>query len=921
MLSAHPPLSHKQPQKRSHPSMELPALEPVLQELENDPKTSPLVKFVLHSLILFMKQAARAQNDVETKLKTFFEQQKISNQEFESILSRQASGKDQRHHTSGESSDPLSPRPMEIRAGPDQKTWEAFAKKQIVRLVAAELPKIHENFLEKRDISSQVPRPKSKKLKKFKKAVETPSNPTETVELSKSRQQVSAKQQETAQPQTWGVLPTLSSNDANERMTAELNVLRSEVRKLREDVQETAGQKDLSDAIQIEVEQLRQRIKAVEIEGDRELIWGKFFTEIAGRLDEDDKKIRKLERDIAWVSNDKIRKLLDLASDESLTFLLKQSGESLSQEGKKYPDALITEIPKKNSTKQFVPSKDHETALALMRETIQDLNTQFENLKLEKKEKSAAFEHLLQNKLLEQKVESTAAIEKMKREVDRFQEKTRETVAEIINEIKELGQSQIKLQTDVEELVHKQAQVFGSNENIVRELIERSEELNSRLAETEDQVFVLSKKNFLPDGHQETQANQLAADKPENNDKEDSDASTLVTVDALNSYFSVFDISLRQKAELFEVQAAMDSLWRRVGHHLATVENKLHEKLEGFDADLQKLQQHLSRKTTSKNNPRTAKWASRLGESQSLDEQSRQTGTIEDRPLSQSKADAENSGEIAHKNWYPGSRFVFTSAFRNDSQRSGESEQNQDNGQQNYGSSRQEDEPLTSQLITIKNELNLRTEQLENASNELREFVGGLGEGVDRWAQEIENVVAEVDRLKITLADKAEREELSQMADAIGEDLKEKIPRKEFELALESIGKIAVWVDNMKVLNQVGIWKWDSKDLTYSGEIAPSQNSVNLIQKFCKWETGQTQAQILTKGIYLVEIFIRYFSSNKPPLILCLDKQPFDKVSVAKETMNEVTCRRYLQLESAKNLSLQLMQNCVTTGIITITAL
>ena len=262
-----------------------------------------------------------------------------------------------------------------------------------------------------------------------------------------------------------------------------------------------------------------------------------------------------------------------------------------------------------------------------------------------------------------------------------------------------------------------------------------------------------------------------------------------------------------------------------------------------------------------------------------------------------------------------------TSAFRKGSQRSGESEQNNSVGQHQYLSARQEDEPLTSQLITIKNELNLRTEQLESASNELREFVNGLGEGVERWTQEIELMVGEVDKIKTVIAEKAERDELSQMADAVGEDLKEKVSREELHHAIEKLETVAAWVDGMKTLNRVGIWKWDSKDLTYSGEIAPSQNPVNLLQNFCTWETGQTQAQILTKGIYLVEIYIKYYSSNKPPLVLCLDKQPFEKVAVAKETMNEVTCRRYLQLESAKNLSLHLMQNCVTVGIITMTAL
>ena len=548
----------------------------------------------------------------------------------------------------------------------------------------------------------------------------------------------------------------------------------------------------------------------------------------------------------------------------------------------------------------------------------------FEKLKLERTDKLSNLEKQLQTQIKTNAKDQTTKLETLRKDLSDLMEKTEESTNQIVHELTNLAQNQLKLQGDVQELVKKEDQVFGSNRNIVNHLIQRTDTFESRLAELETNVFVLSKDKFIPqakDGPREPKEGDTSQDQ------QDSSASTMVTFADLNTYLSNFDISLRQKTDIGEVQLALDSMWKKINHHVAKLEMRINNKLDMPLKEIQMMQENFSLPNLLHRlvSQYGQDWHNQLGNSSNLGDDSKRSGDIRQQSNGHSKD--YNQQELptgdARKFRYPGSKHLPNTAFRKASQMSSGSKQ-EGTDEHNHTDSQQqqqEEEPITSQLITIKNELNVRTEQMEHENNELREYVRGVGEGLERCDKEFEVFQAEFDRMREDLQAKVSHQELVEMVDAIGEDMKQKLSKEEFQEVTRTLGPINSCLQELRAINKVGTWTWESKDVSFSGEIIPSKNPVNLLQGICKWEAGQTQAQFFMKGTYIVEVFLKYFSESRPPMILCIDNQPSHSLSIQEESSNEVTWRKYLQFESGRNISFIFAQKCVTMGVVNIRAI
>src|SRR3990167_4778118 len=221
----------------------------------------------------------------------------------------------------------------------------------------------------------------------------------------------------------------------------------------------------------------------------------------------------------------------------------------------------------------------------------------FEKLKLERTDKLSNLEKQLQTQIKTNAKDQTTKLETLRKDLSDLMEKTEESTNQIVHELTNLAQNQLKLQGDVQELVKKEDQVFGSNRNIVNHLIQRTDTFESRLAELETNVFVLSKDKFIPqakDGPREPKEGDTSQDQ------QDSSASTMVTFADLNTYLSNFDISLRQKTDIGEVQLALDSMWKKINHHVAKLEMRINNKLDMPLKEIQMMQENFRRLISEK---------------------------------------------------------------------------------------------------------------------------------------------------------------------------------------------------------------------------------------------------------------------------------------------------------------------------------
>src|SRR3990167_1035722 len=216
----------------------------------------------------------------------------------------------------------------------------------------------------------------------------------------------------------------------------------------------------------------------------------------------------------------------------------------------------------------------------------------FEKLKLERTDKLSNLEKQLQTQIKTNAKDQTTKLETLRKDLSDLMEKTEESTNQIVHELTNLAQNQLKLQGDVQELVKKEDQVFGSNRNIVNHLIQRTDTFESRLAELETNVFVLSKDKFIPQAKDGPIRETKEGDTSQ--DQQDSSASTMVTFADLNTYFSNFDISLRQKTDIGEVQLALDSMWKKINHHVAKLEMRINNKLDMPLKEIQMMQENFS---------------------------------------------------------------------------------------------------------------------------------------------------------------------------------------------------------------------------------------------------------------------------------------------------------------------------------------
>lgn len=349
MLSHHPRLPKKQSQSRSSFLSELPAIEPILEELEKDKNTSDLVKLVLRALVRFMQDAADSQTLMGNELQKFAKIQK------KKVLKRKPSPKgsasESYYHSSvGSNPHPLSPRLDQPNAREDdlsrpQSTgqWKSFIKKQIVSILSSQFPNLTAQPPQKTPNLQQRPvtkhradhqKPQTPNLISAPSPSEgLPSNPSSPVFGTVNNRA------ETMEGMSWSALPFIPGGggglgvsvtrerrgetrdyregggkrrDERDGWESRVREVEAGVQRLREELgREVQGVKEGVEARDRLIEEVRQRVQAVEIEGDREKVWGKFFLEVVDRLETAEQKLKRLQIEMPELNlDDKTKKLL-----------------------------------------------------------------------------------------------------------------------------------------------------------------------------------------------------------------------------------------------------------------------------------------------------------------------------------------------------------------------------------------------------------------------------------------------------------------------------------------------------------------------------------------------------------------------------------------------------------------------------------
>ena len=347
MLSHHPRLPKKQSQSRSSFLSELPAIEPILEELEKDKNTSDLVKLVLRALVRFMQDAADSQTQMGNELQKFakIQKKKVPNRK----PSPKGSASESYHHSfAGSNPHPLSPRLDQPNAREDdlsrpQSTgqWKTFIKKQIVSILSSQFLNLTTQPPQK------IPNPQQRLVTKHRSDHQKPQTPNLISAPSPSNGLPSNPSSpvfgttknpaETMEGMSWSALPFIpgggglgvtvtrerrgETRDYREsggkrkeesKLEERVEEVEAGVQRLREELgREAQGVKEGTEARDRLIEEVRQRVQAVEIEGDREKVWGKFFLEVVNRLEAAEEKLKRLQVEMPELNlDDKTKKLL-----------------------------------------------------------------------------------------------------------------------------------------------------------------------------------------------------------------------------------------------------------------------------------------------------------------------------------------------------------------------------------------------------------------------------------------------------------------------------------------------------------------------------------------------------------------------------------------------------------------------------------
>jgi hypothetical protein len=149
-------------------------------------------------------------------------------------------------------------------------------------------------------------------------------------------------------------------------------------------------------------------------------------------------------------------------------------------------------------------------------------------------------------------------------------------------------------------------------------------------------------------------------------------------------------------------------------------------------------------------------------------------------------------------------------------------------------------------------------------------------------------------------------------------EMKQKLSLNEFDEKMAEMEKLLFDVISV---NRCAVWKWDSADIAYKGEVVPSINSGNTLGDACIWDEKSPRFKIQTSGIFHLLIYIKYLTSDRPGFTICIDDEPFyiynplDREGEDQPNgPSDITISKFVSLDSAKTISLFYDKRCYSTG-------
>ena len=75
---------------------------------------------------------------------------------------------------------------------------------------------------------------------------------------------------------------------------------------------------------------------------------------------------------------------------------------------------------------------------------------------------------------------------------------------------------------------------------------------------------------------------------------------------------------------------------------------------------------------------------------------------------------------------------------------------------------------------------------------------------------------------------------MEDLIDAVEIEMKKRVTDENFEEKLEEIDRKII---ALHAINRVAIWKWEASDISFKGEVLPSENPVNTLIHSCLWDS------------------------------------------------------------------------------------
>lgn len=159
---------------------------------------------------------------------------------------------------------------------------------------------------------------------------------------------------------------------------------------------------------------------------------------------------------------------------------------------------------------------------------------------------------------------------------------------------------------------------------------------------------------------------------------------------------------------------------------------------------------------------------------------------------------------------------------------------------------------------------------------------------------------------------------MEDLIDALESELKKRITVEVLDERFEEIGK---QINTLSAINKVAIWKWESSDISFKGEVLPSENPVNTLENDCVWDGRTSRIKIMTSGTYQLTLFVRYQTHDRPQFSICLNDEPFymhEQGENEQDNANEFELSKFLILEAGKTITLFYQRKCYSGGVLTL---